>query len=255
MQRTPEPEHQVKYSSYPNLTIEPEAGNSFVRNINLRKRKTNPEETQFEEMKSALMESFKEMMNSEMAEIKNQNLKILETNNEMIKLLQINATSYKEITGRVEALETKHETAMKRISDLEAQLNSIQKKMNSNMVEIRNVPRADGEDLKEIVTNICTSIKTQPINNANIYRRGKNNAPIIIEYKESKERDILLKAFKKYNGDNKDNPLNTESVGYALNNVYDHRVIGRYKSRRRLDWGECVRGAAGSSCSKTVDGS
>lgn len=214
MQRTPKSGQQVKYSSYPNLTIEPEADDSLMRNINLRKRK-NPEEIHFQEMKDALLQSFKEMMNTEIAEIKNQNVKILESNKEIIGLLQINATSYKEISNRVEVLETKHATALKRISDLEVQLNSIQKKMINNMVEIRNIPREDGEDLKEIVETICNTIQTQQIKNANIYRRGKSNAPIIIEYEEPKERDILLKAFKMYNSAKRDNPLNTESIGYG----------------------------------------
>lgn len=214
MEHSSKPGQQVKYSSYPDLTTEPQEDVNLIKNINLRKRK-NPQQIQFEEMKDALMQSFKEMINSEISDIKNQNSKLIESNNEIIKLLQINATNYKEISDRVETLEKKNEASLQRIGELEAQLHGIQKKITKNMVEIRNIPKKDNEDVKEIVKTICNTLQTQNVENANIYRRGKNNAPIIIEYEEHKDREILLHAFKKYNKERKDNQLNTASLGYG----------------------------------------
>lgn len=52
------------------------------------------------DIKDALLQSFKEMMTSEISEIKEQNKSILESNNEILKLLQISAANYKEISNR-----------------------------------------------------------------------------------------------------------------------------------------------------------
>lgn len=214
MQRTPKSGHQVKCSSFPDLSVEAIQDENFIRNINIRKRK-NPELDQFIEIKYSLLQTIKEMFNSEMLEIKNQNMKIMETNNEIIKLLQKNEANYKELREKVEILEKSNATAIEHIRDLEVQLNDVQKSMSKNKIEIRNVPREENENSKELVKNIYTALQVEYVNDVNIYRKGKFNAPIIIEYHDLKEKDMLLKAFKRYNSANKDNPLNTENIGFG----------------------------------------
>lgn len=213
MQRTPNASLQVKYSSHPDLSIESSDDQiNLIRNINIRKRK-NPEEEHFKEIKDSLLQSFKEMMSSEIAELKEQNKNILESNNEILKLLQINAVNYKEISNRVEVLETKNTEALQRIDELELQLNFIQKKITTNIVEIRNIPRNDNEDVQDIVKKLYNVLQTPYVKTLHVYRKGKDNAPLIIEHSGTSERETLLKAFKKFNTVNKDNPLNSENLG------------------------------------------
>lgn len=212
MSSTPKP-GQGKYSSNPDLYMEHQEDESLIRNINIRKRK-NSEQTQFLEMKDSLMQSFKEMMNCEIGELKNQNLKIIESNKEILKQLQLNVVSYKEISDRVKSLELQNKTTLTRISDLELQLHIIQKKLTKNMIEIRNIPRNSNENVKEVVKKICNVLQTPHMNDAVIYRKGKNNAAITVEFEQAKDRDIILKAFKKYNNEKKDDYLNTEVLGF-----------------------------------------
>lgn len=215
MQRTPKATQQVKYSSHPDLSVETSDDQiNLIRNINIRKRK-NPEEEQLKDLKDSLLQSFKEVMSSEIAELKEQNKGILESNAEILKLLQINAANYKEISNRVEVLETRNTELLQRIDELELQLNFMQKKITSNIVEIRNIPRNENEDLQDIVKKLCNIVHTPYVNTSHVYRRGKDNAPIVIEYTGTSERVTLMKALKKYNTDNKDNPLNSENLGIS----------------------------------------
>lgn len=203
-----------KYSSNPDLYVEQQEDENLIRNINIRKRK-NSEQTQFLEMKDSLMQSFQEMMNCEINELKKQNLKIIESNNEILRQLQINAASYKEISDRVKSLETQNKSTLTRVSDLELQLHLIQKRLTKNMLEIRNVPKSDNENLGEVVKTICNVLQTPYMKDAVIYRKGKNNTAITVEIEHVKEREIFLKAFKKYNNEKKDDYLNTEVLGFS----------------------------------------
>lgn len=214
MLRSPNSETPMKFLSQPNLaavslTEEQEA----IRNVNLRKRK-NPEQDHLADMKEDLLRSFKEMMNTEIAVIKQQNSKLLESNAEIIKLLEISASNYKEISNRVQVIEYNHVAAIERINDLENELNVMQKQLLKNTVEIRNMPYAEKEQVHDIVKTIYNKLNLPAIEDkATVYRRGKNNGPIIIEYTDTKNKEVLLKAVKKYHSENKDKPLNSEILG------------------------------------------
>lgn len=58
-------------------------------------------------------------MSFEIAELKEQKKNILESNNEILKLLQIITAHFKEISNRVEVLETRNTEALQRIDELE----------------------------------------------------------------------------------------------------------------------------------------
>lgn len=218
MQRSP-----IKSSSHPDLTLENVSQDQVsVRNVNTRKRR-NPDEQQLEDLKSDLLKSFKEMMATEMAVIKLQNNEILQSNLEIKKQLEENAANYKDIRDRVLTLETKHEEAIERINLLETQVNVLQKQLLRNTIEIRNIPQHDNEDVQNIVKNVYNTLKIPPIDeHTAIYRRGKKKGPIVIEYQNTTNKEVLLKAVKKYNSVNKDKPLSTNDLGFtgAFSRVY-----------------------------------
>lgn len=74
------------------------------------------------------------------------------------------------------------------------------------MVEIRNIPETNNEDVQYIVKKVYKILQIPQIIKSNIYRRGKNNSSIIIEYSGTSERETLLNAIKTYNFENKENP-------------------------------------------------
>uniref|UniRef100_A0A2A4K9X3 FP protein C-terminal domain-containing protein n=1 Tax=Heliothis virescens TaxID=7102 RepID=A0A2A4K9X3_HELVI len=216
MQRSPQP---VKFSSQPDLSSERESQEQeCTRNVSTRYniRKKNPDEQQMEDLKEDLLKAFQKMMTTEIAIIKEQNSKILESNAEIKSQLELNAANYEKICNRVTIIEKKHEVAMERINQLEAQLDVLQKQFLKNTVEVRNIPYDDKEDVHNIVVNIYKTLEIPQIkDNATIFRRGRNNGPIVIEYQDSKSKETLLKAARKYNSDNKDKPLGTDILGFA----------------------------------------
>ncbi|XP_059046965.1 uncharacterized protein LOC131842452 [Achroia grisella] len=218
MQRTPKSSHPIQYLSQPDLTVE---NQDKARNIYIRKRK-NPD-FEMMDIKDSLMLSFKSMLNSEITDIKKQNTKILESNAEIINLLQINASNYQEVSEKVETLEIKHAAALDRIDDLETQLEGIQKQLKRNTVEIRNVPKREKENLNEVVANIYSAINLKMENvPINVFRRGKNISPIIVEYQYLEHKEILIKAFKNFNNENKNAPLNRQHLGFHSDNSRIH---------------------------------
>lgn len=213
MQRTPTSSHSIKFASYPDLSVESQ-DQDIIRNFNMRKRK-NPDQENFMDLKNDLMVSFQEMINAEVIEIKAQNSKILESNNEIKKMLEVNANNFKESLNRIYTIETKYEAAVERIDELEYQLNVLEKKSIKNVMEIRNIPPEE-KDVHSVVNTVYNVLDLQPINaQTNIYRRGKNFGPIVIEYQDEKEKEILIKAVKKYNKENKDKPLTTDTLGFC----------------------------------------
>ncbi|XP_026741364.1 uncharacterized protein LOC113503532 [Trichoplusia ni] len=214
MQRTPTSNQKMKSSSQPDLSTEYECEDQVtIRNVNIRKRK-NPDHQEMMDLKEDLLQSFKVMMIAEMAVIKQQNSKILESNAEIKKQLELNAENYRELSNRVLTLEKKHEAAVERIDQLEIQLNGIQKQSLKNTIEIRNISYEDKENVLNIVNNVYKTLKITGIDeNATIYRRGKKNGPIVIQYQNAESKEILLKSAKQYNSDNKDKPLSTDIIG------------------------------------------
>lgn len=63
-------------------------------------------------------------------------------------------------------------------------------------MEIRNIPRNDNEYIQDIVKKLCNILHIPYVINSHVYRKGKGNAPIIIEYSGTGEWKSLLKAIK-----------------------------------------------------------
>lgn len=215
MQRTPKKSSQVEmYSSQPELHTET-YDNEIARNVNFRKRK-NPDGDEIHDLKESLMKSFKDTLNAEISEMKQQNALILKSNTEILDLLHKNAANFMEINDRLVTLETRHTTAMERIDELESQVNELQKLHNRNIVEIRNVPRQEKENVLTAVKSLYANLQLSATNEIlQCYRRGKNNSPIIVEFKEIKEKEMLLKAVKNFNTKNKEFKLNTNHLGFG----------------------------------------
>lgn len=219
MQRTPT-SGQSLHSSQPNLCTDKDEA-CGIRNINIKKRKNTADHESIIDLKESLLQSFKEMFNAEVAEMKKQNDKILESNAEIMKLLQENTKNYTILNEKVNVLESELATTVKRLNDLDLQVHELQKQQNKSMLEIRNVPRNNKENLQEIVTKLyeTLSLKSDLPNDSEIFRRGNNEkASIIIKFKSMKEKDYLTNAIKKFYKD-KGNKLNSKHLGVQGNQV------------------------------------
>lgn len=200
-------------SSHPNLYFEADLDIEEIRNINFRKRK-DPQTIEIEQLKDSLIKSFKEVLNAEVSDMKAQITQVMKANTEILESLNANTAHLKLLSDRFITLETKHAVAMERIDELESQLNDLQKHRNRNTVEIRNVPRNEKESLPTLVSSLYDSLKLLAATEIlQCYRRGRNNSPIIVEFKDHNDKEKLIKAAKKYNAGSKDEKLNSKHFG------------------------------------------
>lgn len=199
MQRTPTSGQSAMYSSQPNLSTDNEL-NDVVRNVNIRKRK-KPDFDLGTDLKDSLMQSFKDMLSAEVSELKLQNTQILQSNGEIIQLLHTNSAELKVANEKIAVLEADQAVTTQRLNDLENQLHEVQKVQKKKMVEVRNIPRLDKENIIEICDTLYATLNIKPAAvNPQIYRKGKNkNSPIVIEFHDEKHKEELITAVKVFN--------------------------------------------------------
>lgn len=213
------------YSSQPNLRAEDEC--EFLENINIRKRK-HPDQENFlefcEEMRNMLSkfqqsQEFKlDSLNKAIEDLTINNTKLIASNNEIEKMLNENKNRQEKLKERIQVLEGECVNAHKRIESLEDQVNDLQKNSLKKYLEIRNIPKLENENLKEIVTNVLKIVDIK-INNDDIkyvYRNGKENAPISVKVKDFQQKINILKAVKSYNSKNKENKINCDKLGMGM---------------------------------------
>ncbi|CAB3256058.1 unnamed protein product [Arctia plantaginis] len=190
-------------SSQPNLSTNDD-GEANVR-INTRKRKMS-ENKKFAEFCSDMKVIFQEFQSKQDTKYDNlvkaiealtiQNEKLIESNGEIEKILQQNIDQQNELQKKVFGLEVECANAHNKIDLLEEQLDQLQRNQLRNVLEVRNVPREEKEDLNKIVTKLMRTVDSE----ANmehvrqVYRAGKANAPIVIEFKNFNHKIQLLKS-------------------------------------------------------------
>lgn len=162
-----------------------------------------------------------DQLNENIKAMKKQNDKLLNTNIEIEKTLKENTLNYNALKIKVEELEVEHKADQKKISSLEDQLDDVQKSLNKNLVEIRGVPRYDKEDLNKLMDTLNSGLNIDSSSNKiqQMFRKGKHNAPILIEYTETKYKNELLDAAKQYNKTNSKNKLNSTILGIDKENT------------------------------------
>lgn len=216
------------HSAQPDLTSQNDGDQNLK--VNTRKRK-NPDDESFHDFCMDIKAMFKdfqikqenkfENLNKTIETIKLQNSKLIDSNNEIERLLQENKDECNELKKRVSNLEVECVNAHVKIDKLEEQLDDIYKYRRRNIIEIRSIPKASDEDLTRIVQALAKIVNVDiNINEIKqIYRRGKENAPIIVEFQNMATKMNILKATKTYNIKNKMNKLNSEDLGFICAKV------------------------------------
>lgn len=177
------------------------------------------------EMKREQSQQFA-MLSAQMSKMNEQHAKILEKQAQLEASVNFISTQHDELKLQIEGQETKVDAKIKlqkeenqlHIDALEENIEDLQRKIRSKWIEVRNIPFQKGEDLTNMIRTLYQVINL-PFNEHNItdtYRLPSKETftkPLIIEMDSTKSKAALLGAIKSYNLKNKQEPLNTETMG------------------------------------------
>lgn len=125
----------------------------------------------------------------------------------------------------IKDLETENLRLKKDINSLDARLSSIEKMSRSQNLEIQAVPESKNENVMNMFLTLCKTVNTQ-INNEHIIssrRVAKLDASkdrprnILITLSNSRLRDQVISACRRYNKSHKDDQLNSAHLGLTSN--------------------------------------
>lgn len=210
----------LTFSSEPNIPAAAAEEYPISSNVNTRKRKT-PDNDLSQEMKLLLVELEKNQdkrfnkLNLAIEANSRQNTELLAQNTNLEKLMLEYKNECIELKKKVITLESACADSQSKINKLEDQIEEMQRFQKRNMVEIRKAPKEDDENLQKIVSTLMETLNLESTTDAikEIYRRGKDNAPIIMELSDSQLKPKILNAVRAYNKDNPENKLSSEQLG------------------------------------------
>lgn len=158
---------------------------------------------------------------ADISEIKNQNLRISETNTEIEKSLEFLHSHFSSLQEKVQILENERKDNLLRITTLESKIEDMERSMISGTVEIRSVPLKDNKidkaQLSDIVLNTCKAINVDiqknDINDVFVLKSKAECKTIITEFKSKNIKHEIINKAKTYNKNNPNNKLNTTTIG------------------------------------------
>lgn len=239
MQRTP-PEVTKSYlcvSESETIRSEESEGSLSGTNTRKQKRKVN---TNAESLKPSWVDSFKDEIRSmlrdwkrdqdevlqklisDVTDLKNQNLKIHNTNMEIEKSVDFLSKKYEEIIVKVENIEKEKAERENYVTLLENRIDHLERAANSNFIEFRNVPAQPEEtttDLINIVKNILevskVEYKKEDLKEVYRVKTKKNKGPIIAHLGSTSLKNSLIRSIKMFNIQNPNNKFNSNLIGLA----------------------------------------
>lgn len=230
MQRLPRspPTSSHTYSDTDISKLDEYAGlQPFVSQRNKRRRDSCEEllSSFKDEMKQMLSEMKELIMNkliADIAEIKDQNSKIQQTNLEIEKSMDLLSAQYDNINTRIDFLEKERKEHILHISTLETKLEEIQRNLKSASIEIRNLPldpkNEHKPDLAKIVMNTCKALNAnvQDSDIKEVYQiRGKSGkCTIIADFTRTTLKQDLVRKAKDFNKKHPTQRLCTTHLGF-----------------------------------------
>lgn len=162
---------------------------------------------------------------NEVAQIKQQNIQIQKTNENIEASMLFINQQYESLKLEVELLKKESLSQTSYIDCLEQKVKDLQNKTRSSTVEIRNIPQLDNEStesLMDVVVNIgkITGVNICKTNLRDIHRlpgNQKKPRPIIVEFMTVQSKSQVLTAARNYNKDKKNDSekLNTRKLGFG----------------------------------------
>lgn len=131
-----------------------------------------------------------------------------------------------QLRDTVKRIETDNAQNLTQIAALEEKVEDLQRNSKTGFVEIRNIPRKEGEtkkDLADTVLSLTKALKVQiqPSDIRDTFRKpGKNNNnTTIVELSNSAIKNTILSSMKTYNIANPLNKLNATHIGFTDTNI------------------------------------
>lgn len=193
--------------------------------VSSRKRKVHPDMEEILQLRKDIQEMFKNLkedqnseflnLNKMISELKDQNKENIISNEILKKALEENTGLYKDLKRNYDTLILENNAALNKIGYLEEQVDALQRKQLETMIEIKNVPITDNENLIEMVNQLHGSlnIHCNPDQVRQVYRKKSGpNKTIFVEYQTVQLRANTLKAVKSYNLNNKQGKFNTKAL-------------------------------------------
>lgn len=123
---------------------------------------------------------------------------------------------YDDMKLKVQSLESEREADRCQILQLEDKVETLERLLHSTKIEIRNVPKKQGEnkeDLCRIVTDL-TKVLSTPVQKheiKDVFRGGKKEgvSPIVVDFVSTMSKDAIIKGVRLFNSKNGQNKLNT----------------------------------------------
>ncbi|KAH9640611.1 hypothetical protein HF086_000555 [Spodoptera exigua] len=163
-------------------------------------------------------------LTTELTELKQQNLAIKKTNEEIEKAVTFISKQYDDIFKGCRFAEKENQAQKDYIQNLELKIQDCQHRSRPSSIEIRNVPAINNEtvsDISSIITKVGSAVG-MPLDAARIrdtYRLpGKEGTvrPIIAEFSSVQVKNELLSCVRKFNKANSNSGrLNTTLIGLA----------------------------------------
>ncbi|CAG4935559.1 unnamed protein product [Colias eurytheme] len=151
-------------------------------------------------------------------------------NLDLEKSIEFLSNTINDRNKKLEILEKENQANQQCLEVLENQMYNLQQKQRANILEIRNLPKKENEDLKDIFGRLCETIR-MPIEDSQLINISRNPGPassvkpVSVELKNSELKYRLIKAVKSYNEKNKQARLNSCDLGIASPKVIVNSII------------------------------
>lgn len=216
-----------KAGDYTNSPIRPISNNS-ISNVTTRNKSAAPpredDETAEKIYDSTDLAEFKkeikDMLSSWMNKQSSERVEIKSSLNSIESSLSFLSAQYDDLLKKMENIEKEKAKDKEYIILLENKVEELQKTQRKCSVELKNVPKLNGET-KDTLVNMVTSlskslnIDMQPRDIKDVFRTASkgDKMPIVVELSSYIQKTNLTKAAKSYNIHNKNNKLSTNNLG------------------------------------------
>ncbi|XP_013144855.1 PREDICTED: uncharacterized protein LOC106108282 [Papilio polytes] len=179
-------------------------------------------DVKFESMKSTLMDSFTSLIKKQIEDLKDD----FTRTTDFLALQQTDFNVKLEASNNtIQELQKQKNNLQTELTDAQRRLDALEKSSRSLNVEIQLVPDNRNENILSTVKQIISVIQA-PVDEANIrcVRRVAKLNPqstrprnILVTLSTERQRDTFISAFKRYNKNNRSDPLNTTNLGIPGN--------------------------------------
>ncbi|KOB75388.1 Zinc finger DNA binding protein [Operophtera brumata] len=227
--------------SQPDLYGTPDGGGDVDRNV-LRKRRYPDDSVEslsksmrdmfkninsmLKDLKSSQDEQFS-LIRLDMSALKKQNEDLLTANTEIISTVSKITEEQRELKTRVKGLEKREIKSLDYVGILEQQVENLDSKIRETSIEIRNMPTDNNAQMMSAIEKMYKVLQLE-YDQRDIrcaYRLPAKQdlpRPIVVEYVGLQKKIELLQAYKLFNRINKEERLDSITVGIAgdRRNIY-----------------------------------